>query len=71
VSAKLYVDGVLEASRVQTLMTGTSFDKYVVGTHSLYAGSTHMLTAGRVDEVKVYDYALTASQVEALSSLTD
>lgn len=71
VRAELYVDGILEASREQTLMTGTSYDKYLVGAHSLYAASTHLLTAGRVDEVKVYDYALTASQVESLSLLTD
>ncbi len=71
VNAKLYVDGVLEASAARTMMTGTSYDRYVVGSHSLYAASTHMLAAGRVDEVKVYDYALTVSQVEALSMLTD
>ena len=31
----------------------------------------HYLTHGRVDEVKLYDYTLSASEVEELFELTD
>ncbi|MBM4393870.1 MAG: LamG domain-containing protein, partial [Deltaproteobacteria bacterium] len=71
VTSSIYVDGVLESSRAVTLRTGTTYDKYAVAVHTLYGASTHYLASGRVDEVKVYDYALSPSQVSELSSLTD
>ena len=62
-----YIDGV-EVSRTANLQTGdyiTSIDEVYIGKHWYY-GRTEGLFNGAIDEVRVYDRALSAEEVELL-----
>lgn len=67
VSSKLYVDGVLRDEFVETWRApGTTF--FVGGGFGVTGGANH-LGKGIYDEVRVYDVALSASEVLSLSQI--
>jgi formylglycine-generating enzyme required for sulfatase activity len=65
----LYINGIEVARRVQVIDTLAGFDHVGVGIDTWWSGTYHNLCDGRVDEVKLYDYALSPSDVSALHSL--
>jgi glucose/arabinose dehydrogenase/chitodextrinase len=58
---RLYVGGTQVASRAQTGSIATSSGELTIGGDVLYG----QYFAGRIDEVRIYNQALTASQVQA------
>ncbi|MCC6625455.1 MAG: hypothetical protein IT385_29720 [Deltaproteobacteria bacterium] len=66
INATLYVDGALVARSVKALNTGTGYRKYAVGTASWFSAALRPLVRGRIDEPKVYDYALDPEEVRQL-----
>jgi uncharacterized repeat protein (TIGR01451 family) len=58
---RLYVNGVQVASRAQTGSIATSTGALTIGGDALYG----QYFAGRIDEVRVYNTALSAAQVQA------
>jgi hypothetical protein len=66
---ELYINGVSVGTVAQTLDTNTEFDHVGIGIDTWWSGTFHYLCDGRVDEVKLYDYALSPSDVSALHSL--
>jgi hypothetical protein len=66
---ELYINGVSVGTVAQTLDTNTEFDHVGIGIDTVWSGTFHWLCDGRVDEVKLYDYALSPSDVSALHSL--
>jgi hypothetical protein len=62
---KVYVDGSLQANAAvgQTLLAATGH--FVIG-RGLYNGATGSFLGGTVDDVAVYDVALTDAQVAAV-----
>jgi hypothetical protein len=67
----LYIDGVGVSSEAKALYTDTYFDHVTVGVDPWWSSTYHYLTHGLVDEVKLYDYALAASEVEELYKLNE
>ena len=66
---KLYVDGVYMGSKATTLNTSSGYDHVGVGVDTWWSSTYHYLCNGRVDEIKLYDYALSDSQITALYGL--
>jgi len=67
----LYVDGVLERTAVYTgglAYASTTYGN--LGTFKYWSGSSIYTMTGKLDGVKVFDYAATADQVQALSRFT-
>src|SRR3989442_13046641 len=61
VTMRLYVNGVQVASRVQTGNIATSTNPLQIGGDSLYG----QYFQGAIDEVRIYNVALTAAQIQA------
>ena len=68
-SLKVYVDGSLVGTKTTTINTNTDFNHVGVGIDTWWNGTYHYLCNGKVDEVKLYDYALSSSQVGELYGL--
>ncbi|MBI2827267.1 MAG: Ig-like domain-containing protein, partial [Planctomycetia bacterium] len=60
-TVRLYVNGAQVASRAQTGQIGTSNGPLTIGGDYLYG----QFFAGLIDEVRIYDGALTAAQIQA------
>jgi hypothetical protein len=58
---RLYVNGVQVASRAQTGAIATSTDPLQIGGDSIYG----QYFAGRIDEVRIYNRALSAAQIQS------
>src|SRR5207247_6816835 len=58
---RLYVNGVQVASRAQTGAIATSTNPLQIGGDSLYG----QYFAGRIDEVRLYNRALSAAQIQS------
>jgi hypothetical protein len=67
----LYVDGIEVASQAISLDTTSAYPYFSIGRDTHGGTSYHALGNGSVDEIKVYDYALSTEQVEALAALAD
>jgi hypothetical protein len=67
----LYVDGSSIGTTTASLDTSASYDHIGVGVDTWWSSTYHWLCDGLVDEVKVYDYALTDAEVEVLYGLED
>jgi len=65
-----YVNGAKVGTKTTTLGTGTTDSRVAVGSETWHGTSQHRLCKGMVDEVKIYDYALSAAQVGALYALS-
>ena len=65
----LYIDGSLAGSKATTLNTSAGYNHVGIGVDTWWNGSYHWLCNGKVDEVKLYDYALSSSQVSELFGL--
>ena len=67
----IYVDGELSFSSAfsNPVNTNTVFDKISVGVDTGWSAASHFLASGRVDEVKIYSYALSADEVRSLFSV--
>jgi hypothetical protein len=61
-TARLYVDGTLVASETFTAPPNTSFPLYI----GRYYGAGGYNWSGGIDEVRLYNRALTAAEVAAL-----
>jgi len=66
---RLYVDGEEVGSRGVGISTSTTFDKVGIGVETWWSGTYHWLCDGRVDEVKLYDYALSGDDIDDLYEL--
>ncbi len=64
--AKLYIDGVEVKSEQANGVLGTSESKIYIGSF----GSTIYSFNGSIDEVKIYNYALTSSEITKLKAST-
>ena len=62
-SHKLYVDGKLENSSTTNVTTPITLNLYNVGA-GYYLGSYYYHLQGQIDEVKLYNYGLTADQIK-------
>jgi len=58
---RLYVNGVQVASRAQTGAIATSTNPLQIGGDSIYG----QYFAGRIDEVRIYNRALSAAQIQS------
>ena len=58
---KMYINGILNASMSQDLTPAANTSALFVGQ---FGGNTDRLN-GVIDEVRVYDYALTSAQVQS------
>ena len=59
----IYVDGVAVGSKVTALNTSASFNHVGIGVDTWWSAGYHYMCNGRVDEVKLYDYALSPAEV--------
>jgi hypothetical protein len=62
----IYVDGVAVGSMATALNTGAGFNHVGIGVDTWWSASAHYMCNGRVDEVKLYDYALSPAEVTEL-----
>lgn len=62
----IYVDGVAVGSKVTALNTSASFNHVGIGVDTWWSAGYHYMCNGRVDEVKLYDYALSPAEVTQL-----
>jgi hypothetical protein len=65
----LWLDSVQVGNDGEYLNTATGFNRVGVGVDTWWSATTHYLCDGRIDEVKLYDYALTPAQVAELFAL--
>jgi hypothetical protein len=68
---KLYLDGNTTPEVNQTLGTGTKSASEIQIGHYLISGSPSFVLNGKIDQVRIYSSALSASDVEALVSETN
>jgi len=61
VMMRLYVNGVQVASRAQTGAIATSTNALQIGGDTIYG----QYFAGRIDEVRIYNRALSAAQIQS------
>jgi hypothetical protein len=67
----IYFDGTLVKTGAMALNTMAFMDKIGVGIETWHRATEHHLSYGRVDEVKLYNYKLSDSEVAELYELRD
>ncbi|MEC8278855.1 MAG: fibrinogen-like YCDxxxxGGGW domain-containing protein, partial [Myxococcota bacterium] len=66
---KLYVDGALVGTKSTTISTNTGHNHVGIGVDTWWNGTYHWLCNGKVDEVKLYSYELSSTEVSELYNL--
>jgi hypothetical protein len=68
-TARVYIDGELDVESDLPLSTGQEYPYFVLGADTWWHNQVNYSQNARVDEVKVYDYALALEQVQALHGI--
>ncbi len=68
-TVRVYIDGIQRASVQKAYNTRGDFRRFTVGADAWWRTTAHKFGNGMIDEVRFYDYALAAGQIEELYNL--